>query len=67
MDMANKYLQMEINILVAIKMEDLMEEVDMNGLKEVIMMDNLYRVWDKEKVNGSIKMEPSMRVIILIF
>lgn len=43
MDMAKRHLQMEINILARIKTENPMEEDDMNGLREAIMMGNSSR------------------------
>lgn len=67
MDMAKRHLQMEINILARIKTENPMEEDDMNGLREAIMMGNSSRAWDREKENGLMSIPHFMKVNILIF
>lgn len=43
---------MEINILVNIVKEDLMEKVDMNGMKVDIMKASFAKVFEKAKENG---------------
>lgn len=67
MDTAKRHLQMEINILARIKTENPMEEDDMNGLREAIMMGNSSRAWDREKENGLMSIPQFMKVNILIF
>lgn len=39
----------------------------MNGLREVIMMVNSCRAWDRGKENGLISIPPFMKVNILVF
>ena len=67
MDMVVKILWMEIAMRASIKMESLMEKDTINGIKEAIIRVSLFKEWGKEEVNGLIRTEPSIKVIILVF
>ena len=67
MDMVVKILWMEIAMRASIKMESLMEKDTINGIKEAIIRVSLFKEWEKEEVNGLIRTEPSIKVIIFVF
>lgn len=48
-------------------MESLMEKDTINGIKEAIIRVSLFKEWEKEEVNGLIRTEPSIKVIIFVF
>ena len=48
-------------------MESLMEKDTINGIKEAIIRVSLFKEWGKEEVNGLIRTEPSIKVIIFVF